>query len=248
MTLRRIVGQFLMSSDQSSHQFVRLFELGRFGLETEFNLDITGTFKTVILDVSANKVVYFPCDYVSYKKIGQLNTKGEVVTFKRNDQLSKLQNKNTQEVTVNGAFPDGIYPFNDLYYNNYYLNGTSFKLFGADSGTLTRGEYTVDNRNKLIKLDSQFYGSQIVLEYLSNGYEEGGDDYDIDIRAASCMLAYLRWQDTVDQRKKFNDSQIQVRKREFYREKRLTKMRLNPFVLNEMQDAIRKSFKLVSKS
>lgn len=248
MSLRKIVGQFLMSADQSSHQFIRLFELGKFGLETEFTLDITGTFKTVILDVMANKTVKLPCDYISYKKIGLLNGKGEVVTLKRNDQLNKLETNNKSQVQVGGVFPTGIYPYNDLYYNNYFYSGVSYKLYGADSGTPTRGEYTVDKRNGVIRLDSNFYGPQLVLEYLSDGYEDGEDDYNVDVRAAKCMLAYIRWQDAIDQRKKFSGGQVNAFMKDFYREKRLAKMRLNPFVLNELAVAIRASVKLVAKS
>lgn len=247
MTLRKIVGQFLMSADQSSHQFVRLFEIGKFGLETEFNLDITGTFKTVILDVMANKNVKLPCDYISYKKIGLLNAKGEVVTLKRNDQLSKLQTNNTSGVKVTGT-TEGLYSYNDLYYNNYFLNGTSWKLFGANSGTPNRGEYTVDKRNGVIRLDANFHGTQLVLEYLCDGYEEGEDDYFVDVRAAKCMMAYLRWQDAIDQRKKFSGGQVNAFMKDFYREKRLAKVRLNPFVLNEMAIATRIGTKLVAKA
>lgn len=252
-TLKKVIGQFLNSADQSSHQFLRLYNMGKFGLETEFNLDITGTFKTLILDVNGNKTVNLPCDYITYKKIGFLNGKGEVVTLKRNNQLSTLNtnvyNRTKGATEVKGQLlPDGLFPYDDFFYNNYFYNGVSYRLFGADSGTANRGEYKVDDKNKLIFLNPDFTDTQVVVEYLSDGYDEGCCDYDIDIRAARAMLAFIRWQDAIDQRKKFSQSHVNGLMKDFYREKRLTAMRLNPFVLNEMQDAIRQSVKMVSKS
>jgi len=62
------------------------------------------------------------------------------------------------------------------------------------------------------------------------------------------MLTYLRWKNAIDAPKKYNQSQIDGFKKEFYRNKRLTRMRLNPFVLNEMESITHASPKLASKS
>ena len=252
MKLRRIIGQFLSSADQSSHQFLKLWNIAKWGLDTEFNLDILGTIKTVILDVNGNKTVTLPCDYIRYLKIGQINGNGEVVTLKRNDQLSTLNHGGDDRfkgAPVIGSTSDFLFdPLNWQYYNNYYSNGTMYKFYGADSGTLNRGEYKVDDANKTIFLSQKTSLSSLVVEYLSDGYDQGCDDYEIDVRASNAMLAYIRWKNAVDQPKKFNISQVRELKTDFYREKRLCKMRMNPFVLNEMQDAIRCSQKLVAKS
>ena len=88
--LKELIGQYLSSADQSSHEFLRLWNIGVKGMKLEFNLDVTGSLKTVLLDVNANKTVELPCDYISYSKIGVMNHQGEVVTYKRNDQLAKI--------------------------------------------------------------------------------------------------------------------------------------------------------------
>lgn len=251
---KEIVGQFLNSADQGTPEFMRLYNMLIWGLKTEFNLDITGTFKTVVLDVNANKTVSLPCDYIHYSKIGFINSIGEVVTFKRNDQLTTMVNNlgvdrfKGSPSTGSGIGIIGSLPYNSLNYNNYWANGSSYQLFGADSGTVTRGEYKVDDDQRLIFLSPQTYTSQIVLEYLGDGYDDECCDYSVDVRAAECMMAYLRWRNAIDMPKKYNQSQIDGFKKEFYRNKRLTKMRLNPFVLNEMQAITHASNKLVAKS
>lgn len=74
--LKKIVANYLNTEDLTSHQFLRLYNIAKWGLDTEFNLDITGKLKTVILEVNPNKTVDLPCDYVSYTKIGQINSRG----------------------------------------------------------------------------------------------------------------------------------------------------------------------------
>jgi len=251
--LKAIVGQFLDSADQSSHQFRRLYNGAVWGLKTEFNLDITGEIKTVVLEVNANRTVNLPVDYVNYSKIGVMNGAGEVLTFKRNDKLSSLNSFDTQEFcsrTTNAPEIGGYNPTSTPWiwgnnnYFNYWDNGTSFQLFGL-SGVPVIGEYKIDEANKIILLNPECEYGHIVLEYLSDVSEYC--EPEIDVRASSAMLAYIRWYDSQDSRKKFGTNQVQYFKREFYREKRLAKMRLNPFILNEAIDAHLRSIKLTAK-
>lgn len=252
LTLKEIIGQFLNSADQTSHQFLRLWNIGVFGIKTEFNLDIIGVYRTQILDVNPNKTVDLPCDYIKYSKIGLINDQGEIATFRRNDQLSTyngINPKNRLAGTPNSGTGVTLanYPYLNQYCN-FYENGTMYNLYGANSGTGNIGEYTIDEKSKQIFLNPHSTHSKIVLEYLCDGFDDDCGIVEIDVRAGACMLAYLRWHNAIDQPKKFNPNQVDNLKKEFYRTKRLAKMRLNPFVLNEMQDAQHSSPKLVAKA
>lgn len=251
--LKEIIGQYLSSADQSSHQFLRLWNMAVFGLKTEFNLDITGEVITAVLDVNANKTVDLPCNYIQYLKIGVINGGGEVVTFKRNDQLSTyLSNSDTNRLegtpTGGGSFPYVTNSWSPNSYSNYFFNGVYYNLFGADSGTPDIGQYKVDDNKRLIFLNTHTHYPQIVLEYLSDGYDEEYCDHSVDVRATQAMVSYLRWQNAIDQYKKFNPSQVKQFKMDFYNEKRKAKVRLNPFILNELRSAEAKSIKLTAKN
>lgn len=252
ITLKEIIGQYLSSATQGSQEFLRLWNLAVFGLKIEFNLDVTGEMKTVVLNVNANKTVDLPCDYISYSKIGVINGNGEVQTFKRNDSLTTYNGLNpSNRVAGTPQGSPNFYSYNQLYpnlYGNYYFNGDYYNLFGADSGGTTLGEYKVDESKKLIYLNLYNTYSQIVLEYLSDGYSEDGCDHSVDVRAVQAVVAYIRWQNAIDQPKKFNQSQIRGFKTEYFNEKRKAKMRLNPFRLNEMIMAEINSIKLTSKA
>lgn len=245
MKLEEIIGQFLNSADQTTHQFIRLWNIAVFGIKSEFNLDIIGVYRTKILDVNCNNTVDFPCDYIKYRKIGLINGAGEVQTFKRNDQLTTLESRLCEPPTSGGS--SALYPYGNEYVN-FWGRGSMWNLYGSDSGTVTIGEYTIDEKSRQIFLSPNSNHTQIVMEYLCDGLDCECGVIDIDVRAAASMLAYIRWQDAVDKPKKFNANQVMMYMRNFYRTKRLAKMRLNPFILNEMQHAMRVGTKLVAHS
>lgn len=239
ITLTEIVAQFLNSADQSTHQFRRLYNIAKFGLKTEFNLDITGVLKTEVAEVSANKTVRLPDDCISYSKIGVKNG-GGVSLLKRNDHLPMV-------IGAGGTGEDSIV---GQHQSDCFFNYTSsgYQLFGVAGGTPTYGEYTVNTSERLIYLNPDFTYSELVIEYLSDGSDCDCEEPEVPVQAGSAMLAYIRWQDAIDARKKFSASTVRQFKVDFYREKRMAKVRLNKARMAEFLAVHREGIKLVSKS
>lgn len=257
-TITKIIAQYLNSSDRGSHEFARCFNIAVRGLQNEFNLDICGQFQTVLLDVNPNKTVQLPTGYINYSKIGIVNSAGEFVCLKRNDQLSNYHAIYYQESNRNAGVPSintfgdpfgyDQFPYNSLYWLNYWNLGTSFNLYGLDSGTAPVGTYKIDIGANLILLNPQFPYPQILLEYLGDGYDESADDYMIDSRAAEAMLAWVRWQSAIDMPKKFSPSVVMMYQKAYFNEKRKAKVRVNPFNLAEFNDISRRGNKLTPKA
>ncbi len=262
INLREIVSQYLDSKDSSSHEFRRAYNLAVWGMKTEFNLDVTGGIKTVLLTLSPNKTVELPCDYVQYNKVGIVNERGEVITFKRNDQLTNYHQEYYNQTNRTAGVPQfnslsyGIFdnvggngPINTYssgLYLNYFYTSTSFNLFGLPSGTANLGEYKMDEAKGILMFASDFFYDQILLEYLTDGLDESEEDFQVDVRAAAAVMAYIRWQDVIDKPKKANAATVNRLKLNYYNEKRLGKMRMNKLILNELQDAERRSWKMVA--
>ncbi len=252
--LRQIIAQFLDSADQSSHQFRRLYNIGVRGCR-EFNLDITGQFKTVLLPVNPNKTVTLPQDYLTYSKMGIVNERGEIITFTKNEQLSQYHAIYTQQVERNEGVPElttiGNYvaplPYPYLY-SNYWNGGTSYNLFGLNSGTANITEFDIDEGAGVILLNQHTRYEEMLLEYLSDGYDELADDYEIDVRAEEAFICYLRWKQATDLIKKFSASQVREYKNEYYRERKLAKMRINKALVSEFTKTKRSLTKLVPKA
>lgn len=252
--LRQIIAQFLDSADQSSHQFRRLYNIGVRGCR-EFNLDITGQFKTVLLPVNPNKTVTLPQDYLTYSKMGIVNERGEIITFTKNEQLSQYHAIYTQQVERNEGVPElttiGNYvaplPYPYLY-SNYWNGGTSYNLFGLNSGTANITEFDIDEGAGVILLNQHTRYEEMLLEYLSDGYDELADDYKIDVRAEEAFICYLRWKQATDLIKKFSASQIREYKNEYYRERKLAKMRINKALVSEFTHKKRSLTTLTAKA
>lgn len=248
--LSSVVAEFLESADQSSHQFRRLYNIGVRGCR-EFNMDILGALKTVVLDVNANKTVSLPEDFITYSKMGVMNSQGEIVTFTRNEDMSSYHAMYTEIAERNSTAPTMVSGsgtrFPALYYN-YWTNGYSYNLFGLDSGTATIDSFKIDENAGVILLAPNSIHTQVVLEYLSDGYDEDLDDYEIDIRAEEAFICYLRWKNATDLVKKYGQGQIREYKSEYYRERKLAKMRINPVVISEMVKAKQASVKLTAKN
>ncbi len=255
--LRKVIAQFTNMSDKD-HEFARLYNIAVMGFEDEFNMDVQGNIVTVLLDVNDNKTVELPAGYLNYSKIGAVNQIGEFVTLKRNDQLSKYHaayyqeaNRNAGVPTIQGfgtpinAFNGG---YNNLYYYNFWAYGTSFNLYGLDSGTATVGTYSVDVTDNVILLNPEFQYSQILLEYLSDGYNEDEEDYMIDSRIVQAVRAWIRWQSSLDMIKKYPANLIALYERQYNSEKKKARRRVNGFNLSEFNDIIRRGNKLVAKA
>jgi len=257
MKLREIVSNYLDSADQSSHSFRRLWNLAKFGIQTEFSLDVKGILRTILIPVSPNKTAPFPSDMISYTKLGIVNMNGELATFKRNDKLSTYHSEYFANVDRLEAIPTlpsyGIngglngYGYNDFLFLNYWYGSTSYNLFGLGSGTCDIGQYKVDETNKVFQFDPYFHWDSFLCEYLSDDCDSDGD-YEVDVRMAEAVKAYIRWQDVADRPKKASPSAVARLRSEYFNTKRLARMRLNPVVINEMQNIERRSWKLVAKA
>lgn len=259
MKLATIVNSYLYSCNSSIHDFARVYELGKWGMQTEFNLDVKGFFKTVLLDINPNKTCEFPCDMIKYNKIGVVNSAGEIVCFKRNDRLSMYHseyfinaNRNAGVPTLPtygwyGGLNGGISDYNAFAFLNYWYAGTSWNLFGLGSGTVDVGEYKIDETNRIFLFNQCFNWSQFILEYLADSTDDEGD-YEVDVRMAEAVKSYLRWQDVIDRPKKASPQAVQQLKLAYYNQKRLARCRINPVILNEMQNIERRSWKMVPKA
>lgn len=253
--LKKIIAQYMSSADLSEHQFMRLWQMGRRGC-IELNLGAYSSFKSVLLEVNANMTCDLPTDYIQYSKIGILNSVGEVATLKRNDSLSPLHSQyiaDRQAVVDVPTIDSNILSFSpsaipNIWYNFGGFGGYGYHLYGLSGGTSTIGEYRVSDDDKLIYLSADWPYGSLMMEYLSDGYDCESEDYMVDIRAAECLISYIRWQDSIDSRKKFNSSDVRYRMQEFYRNKKIATRRINSSTISELQDVFRTSVKLVAKA
>lgn len=245
-----IVKNYLVQSEQGQNKFYKLYQIALIGMKS---MGLDAFFPTITrkVPVNANKTVNLPEDYIAYKKIGVLNPNGEVATLKRNDDLTKYADglpdrldKNTDNTLVTNVIPDDS-PF---FYWNYWDGDYWTNLYGIPSGSVEFGSFTIDDAEGIIVLSNWFPFDYLIIEYLA--FLKTNEKYYIPVQFEEAMIAYLRWQDIINQpsNRRANISEKQYRSHEYYNQKRLAKRRYSPIRLQEARDWISASQRMVVKS
>lgn len=246
--LETIVKFYMSEANLTGAHYQRLYHLAHRGL-VDIGLDITEEPKTLKLDVDANKTVVIPDDYIQWIKVGVLNERGEVATLRRNDSLTTYGMEDNDRLSKNTG--DGVRsktPFFHDSYQNFNSSGSLYNLYGIRNNMDYYGEFKVDDASNLILLDNDYSYDHIILEYLSNPTADS--DLVIPIQAQEALIAFLRWMDIISMpaSRRVNMGEKQIRKREYYNQRRLAKARIRPFRLWDTNEVIRLNNNLVVKS
>jgi hypothetical protein len=246
--LSEIIYQYIDQARMSNADYRRLWAIGVRGVE-EMGMDVYATPKTAKLLVNANKTVTLPSDYIAFSKVGIFNAKGEVATLRRNINLSSYKILQTDRLTSNTDNTTGnTYRLQDLAYVNYFDGARYVNIFGAGSVLNSAGEFDISEEDGLIYLDNGFTFDYVVLEYLSSPADDV--DYKIPIQIREAILAFVAWKDIehLPLGRKASLGDKQLRRKEYYNQKRNSNLRENPVTLWDANEVIRLGTKLVAKN
>lgn len=248
VNLSEVIYQYIDQARLSNADYRRLWTIGVRGVE-EMGMDVYGTTKTVKLSINANKTVTLPSDYIGFSKAGIFNQKGEVATLRRNKNLSSYKIGQTDRLTSNTDNSTGnTYRLQDLAFVNYFDGARYVNIFGTGSVLNAAGEFDIDEEQGLIYLDNEYGYDYIVLEYLSCPADD--DEYKIPIQIREAVLSFIAWKDIehmpLGRRASLGDKQL--RRKEYYNQKRNANLRENPVMLWDANEIIRMGSKLVAKS
>lgn len=251
--IKQLILEYLNSKDEGSDRFRRLFRIASLQGVRKFNMDITGKIVTQLLSITANHTVAFPDDYLDYFKIGVINAIGEVVPLKHNEELSTVreafvaaQKQVVPVPEIPGFIQQLSIPGAPLFWYNYQWGGNWVHLYGLHGGQPNIGEFVIDDATRTFLINPEFPYAEILIEYLSNGYDCDCNDYMIHTYATDAFIAWLRWKDNID-KKGVSGSQVRYLRNEFAREKLMAQIRLNPVRVLEMQRVFREHVKLVAR-
>ena len=246
--LSEIIYQYIDQARMSNADYRRLWAIGVRGVE-EMGMDVYATPKTAKLVVNANKTVTLPSDYIAFSKVGVFNADGEVATLRRNINLSSYKILQADRLTSNTDNTTGnTYRLQDLAYVNYFDGARYVNIFGAGSVLNSAGEFDISEEDGLIYLDNGFTFDYVVLEYLSSPADDV--DYKIPIQIREAILAFVAWKDIehLPLGRKASLGDKQLRRKEYYNQKRNSNLRENPVTLWDANEVIRLGTKLVAKN
>jgi hypothetical protein len=245
--LAEVIYQYIDQARLSSADYRRLWTIGIRGVE-ELGMDVYSTPKTAKLVVNANKTVNLPSDYIGFSKVGVLNARGEVATLRRNPSLTAYKILQSDRLTSNTDNTTGnTYRLQDLAYVNYFDGARYVNIFGAGAILNNAGDFDVAEEEGLIYLQNDYDFDYVILEYLSSPSDDV--DYKMPIQIREAVLAFVAWKDIehlpLGRRASLGDKQL--RRKEYYNQKRLSNLRENPVMLWDANEVIRMGQKLVAK-
>lgn len=248
ITLDECITDYLTESEQGNHKYFKCWNLA-YRAMNDLGLDFFYSVKSVKLPVNPNLTVTLPADYLSYTKIGILNSQGEIIPLMQNSNLTTAFDMQptrlaqTQDPTVfTGYSPFGIVWWN--YWNGYGLSN----LYGLPSGTPFVGTFKIDEKNGVIVLSEYFEFDYIMLEYISAPV--AGGEYFVPIQFREAVIAYLRWKDiaSLSPTRRGGLGDKRDRRAEYYNERRLAIARYDPVRLNDLYEWNLRSQRLAVKS
>jgi hypothetical protein len=243
--LSEIIYQYIDQARLSNSDYRRLWSIGIRGVE-EMGMDVYLSAKTSKLMVNANKTVNLPSDYIGFSKVGIFNSNGEVATLKRNPALSNY--KITQSDRTSSNIDNTTSSTSrDMAYINYFDGARYVNIFGAGSTLGSAGEFDISEEDGLLYLSNDYGYTYVVLEYLSSPADDV--DYKVPIQIREAILSFIAWKDIehlpLGRRASLGDKQL--RRKEYYNQKRNANLRENPIMLWDINEVIRMGSKLVAK-
>jgi hypothetical protein len=246
--LAEVIYQYIDQAKLTSAEFRRLWTIGVRGVE-EVGMDVHMTPKTEKLMVNPNNTVNLPSDYFGFSKVGVFNADGEVATLRRNTNLTAYKidssdrlSKNTDDTALD------TYRLQDMAYVNYFDGARYVNIFGAGSKLNAAGEFDISEDEGILYLDNEFSYDYVVLEYLSSPADDV--DYKIPVQVKEAVLSYIAWRDIemLPSGRRVTMGDKQLRRKEFYNQKRLARLRVNPVTPWDANEVIRMGQKLVAKA
>lgn len=248
VSLAEIIYQYIDQAKLTAAEFRRLWTIGVRGVE-EVGLDVHMTPKTAKLLVNANKTVNLPSDFIAFSKVGVFNSNGEVATLRRNPSLTAYKIDQSDRLSSNTDNTEiDSFRLQDMAFVNYFDGARYVNIFGAGSMLNSAGEFDISEDEGIMYLDNEFPYDYVVMEYLSSPADDV--DYKIPFQVKEAVLAYVAWKDIemLPSGRRVTLGDKQIRRKEYYNQKRLARLRVNPVTPWDANEVIRMGQKLVAKA
>lgn len=242
-TLDNLVREVLSERGYTLHWYMQFLQYGITGLR-ELNFDVLQTMKSVRLPVNSYKAVKLPCDFVDVVRLG--NESGQYIypwvqkgTFNR---LNKLDSSGNKVAYGDIQAQNGILPNNweGFWYTNYINDkgehlGRIFNNFPS-----YRESFTVLRERDEIQLDVSIEGSEIVLDYITDGLTTDSTNA-IHPYAADTLKKWIVFNYKKNGRQ-YPLQERQLAEQEYYNALRVLRARMNSIDIEDIMRVIRRSY------
>lgn len=248
-TLNNIVNDYILETgDTSQHNYARFYRFGERALQ-ELSLDVKYKVKTIVYNPDPSTMSYpLPKDYVDYLRIGTVKG-NQIIPFGINTDIAF-----NRQFTNCGAVADyANFPYNNYgdyvwgayasggVYPPHSINGEVIGAYSGLGGGQRLGYYRIDEQYGVIQFSEIALRGEIYMEYLVSVSPQENGELSLSEFDAEAVLAFISWRHAQNN-KSFSPTEAERRKNEYYNQKRLAKKRHRRPNIQELLQAIHKSF------
>lgn len=254
ITLDRVIKSLLNEmGEEGAHKYSQLLNIGKDGLR-ELNMDISGSAKIAVFGTeTGNGIDYqisettlsasLPDDYISYKRIGIcINNVIHPLGYNPKMCLDKMFDDCGGEEVRSNEVGGNVFLEYPLHYENGEMLGA---YFGIGGGNNSFGYYRIDDNYHRIQFGSLISGYTVVMEYLAD-VERINGEFIIHPYLVETIKAFMAW-GYIRNRRGASQNEIQLRRKEYYNQRRLSSRRFTSFTLDEAYQYNRIGFKQTVK-
>lgn len=221
----------------------------QWAIRTVKDLNFMGTYttsRTIKLEVDANtRTAELPPDYVDWTVVGQKD--GEylimwgynphLLMYQDTDDCGDFVANSPEELDANAI----LSLRNSGYFDNVWRNGFTGGNFGVGGGQ-SEAYFNIDRQTNRIYFSTEAnMGATILLEYVSTGYEPGGQTK-IPSFAAEAVIEGIHWRRKKESRS-YSLGEKEYSRNEFFNRQRLANMWDKAFTLGDFLQAFRRGNK-----
>lgn len=254
ITLDKIIKELLVEmGEEGAHKYNVLLNIGKSGLR-ELNMDISGTAKIAVFGTTTGNGVDYeistdtlsaplPEDYISYKRIGVcINNVMRPLGYNPRLCLDKMYDDCGNPEVRSSRVGDDVFLEYPLHYENGEMLGA---YFGVGGGNNSFGYYRIDEDFGQIQFGSLISGHPVVMEYLADAEKVNGQ-FLIHPYLVETIKSFMAW-GYVRNRRGVTLGEIQLRRSEYYNQRKLSSRRYTSFTLDEAYQYNRIGFKQTVK-
>ena len=240
LTLDQLVREYLIEiGEQSQHKYQKYLQFGINGLR-QFNFDVDGIAKPIVIPVNDNDTVDLPNDYINYIRIGVCGEDGNIHQLAENkeicfplgvDDCGDIQaSKGSSGTVVIDYFEGG-------HFRNNEAIGRRFGIGGGSSGL---GFYRVNEREGFIALQG-FTGDNIVMEYMADIERNNAGEFTVHPFIVQALKEWMSWQGNT-RNPRIGPAMVESSWRTYKTQRSIAKRRIVSQTIQETKNITRKHF------
>lgn len=243
-TLDNIVRGALADKQYPMHWYIQFLTYGVDALR-ELNLDVLQNVKSVRIPINSYRAGFLPNDYVEYVRVGTEFGQYIMPWGEKRDSFNRLNKFDAQGNKINYGdieAENGILPNNweGFWYTNYVNDKGEHTGRIFNNRPAYRESFTILRERNEIQLDASYDGTEIVMDYISDGTSLDASN-NIHPYAVAAIKAYIFWKQK-EHGRQYGIGERRDAEDKYYNQLRILRARMNNISIQDIRRSLSSAY------